>query len=68
MTREEIIEKYGIGVCDAFGSEHCVGECQDTRDCGAKPIPNAFEDDPMKNYSPLVIQETIARAKANGVI
>lgn len=39
MTREEIIAKYGMGVCDAFGSEHCVGHCQCRIDCGAKPIP-----------------------------
>lgn len=37
-VRNKIIEIYGYGVCDAFGSEHCVGKCQDTRDCGAKPI------------------------------
>lgn len=36
---ESYIAKYGYGVCDAYGSEHCVGSCQDPKDCGAKPIP-----------------------------
>jgi hypothetical protein len=39
MTKEEIIKLYGHGVCDAYGTQHCIGRCQDPKDCGARPIP-----------------------------
>jgi hypothetical protein len=26
-----------FGVCDAFGSKHCIDRCQDHQDCSAKP-------------------------------
>lgn len=35
----EIEYPYGHGICDAYGTKHCVGKCQDPRDCGATPIP-----------------------------
>jgi hypothetical protein len=38
VTKEEIIAKYGYGVCDGFG-DHCIGRCQCSLDCGATPIP-----------------------------
>lgn len=39
-----VTKLYGYGVCDAYGNGHCIGRCQDPKDCGARPIP--IEDVP----------------------